>query len=103
MLSESMAPPLANLGEFRKYVDSRGARVRRDYLPEFECDDGTVLPAFWQVVIWKEEMRSDGNFHVFTMTVDDATVESNHEPVWAATVELHEMGWQRYLEEAGVA
>jgi hypothetical protein len=102
MFPESLAPPLKNYPQFVKAAKERGLRVLREYLERDEDDDGEEYGGFWQVTISKEARCSDGKIHVYWMTVSDREVQSGWQPAWKASFELHQAGWERYLEEAGV-
>jgi hypothetical protein len=103
MLPESKVPPLKNLGELREFARERGVEVLRVYVAAWEDEDGEEHEAFWQLLLTKEERRRDGKTHVFQMTMTDSSVSHGWPEQWAFEIQLLEIGWQRYLEEAGVA
>ena len=56
-----MAPPLANYDEFKAFMEERGIRAMREYIPP-GVDEETGEPNgdFWTVVISKEQTLPDG-------------------------------------------
>jgi hypothetical protein len=115
MLPESMAPPLEHLDAFRAFAEERGAKVRREYTPEYPRAHGPEVreypdedateefyPSRWQVLLYREEKRSDGLIHAYCIEIPDRLLQGHWEDAWEAELELLNMGWERHLEEAGV-
>ena len=115
MLPESMAPQLPGYDSFKEFMEGRGVKVRREYMPETPRrhgpetreygDDyeghplGEFHPSYWQIVIYREELRPDGRVHIYCLTIHDQVVSLGQE-IWEHEVELVNTGWERYLEMA---
>jgi hypothetical protein len=112
MFPESSAPPLPGFDDFRLAASVRGIRAQREYTPrtvtgamakkvsDFEHTEEEQKAGNWDIYLMKEEMRSDGKWHVFCVLVPDRIVQQPS--VWEVEFNLVEMGWEAYLEGAGV-
>lgn len=110
MYPESMAPSLEGYEDFKRAAEERGLRVLRTYTPNTITDtmrrsvsdfEGEPEPdGWWDVILVKEELREDGKLHSFFMTVSDRAMSVPTS--WERHFELLELGWQNYLERAGV-
>jgi hypothetical protein len=87
MYLESDAPPLVHWDEFKSFMEARGVRVLRDYIPPIEID-GEMAGDFWTVLIMKEQLLTDDRLYTQVIDIGEQIVsEGNHE-IWDVEVEL---------------
>lgn len=99
-------PPLEGLEEMREFVQPHGMEVRRIYFPSVEIrnEDDTVeyTEPFWDTILSKEALATDGKLYAHYMSVSDIQVKAKQAEMWELLVKMVKEGYERVLEENGV-
>lgn len=97
-------PPAEDvLAAWRPFADEAGEvdwKLNVEWVDPWTSEDGTEYPGFHHWFVSHEETCSDGRTHAFMLDCPSAPLGPE---LWSHFLEFADLGWQDYLERAGVA